>query len=282
MDQYKSITEIREHISRIDILLDLLQTTATYENVKDLSDIETTCRDLKTKVIKQVIFYKNKAGLEKTKINVKPAPKIEIVLDEVNVDDIPELTTETKQHKVYHPDPKLNEKVKLWLQTSGGVPLDKIIGKFSLPKPEIELHEVLQFLSDIREKRHASKLYGETSVYIHLCEYSTFYVGLSKINYMGNGTKTHYESVLARLHDHRNWHDSPVRANWTALYKVLTNISYIPGDKKDENLITELLVKCVGCDNVRGGDYTYIGTILPSSFTKSLEDIKHELLIRSE
>jgi hypothetical protein len=95
MEDYRTITEIREHIERIDILLNSLQKSANYENAKDLTDIENVCRDLKTKTIKQVIHYKKEAGIETSQVVVKAAPKIEVEIVNEEVSYV-ELDTQYK------------------------------------------------------------------------------------------------------------------------------------------------------------------------------------------
>lgn len=96
---------------------------------------------------------------------------------------------------------------------------------------------------------------------------------------MGSEYKTYYDAIMNRIYEHRNWPSSAVKANWTAIYKVCSLLFYLPGDEEDENLITQLIEKCVGPYHVRGGIYTNIGFV---SFPEiNLNEIKEKLMSRS-
>jgi hypothetical protein len=267
---YEALCKIREHIARIDLLMhDVPESIET----KDLSD---AVRDLRTRTIKQVIATKRSLGMEITTVTIKPAE--EISLEQVPTEEATETSLISKNGKTYHPDPKISKFIETYVQM-GGLPLIKVFKPFSLKKPCIEMYEVLQFLKTIFDLRIKNNLFMDCGVYIHLCEYSTFYVGLAKTEFMGMKFATVHDAIVSRLNEHRNWPDSIVKANWTVLYKIISMISYIPGDKEDENLVTLLIEKCVGPNRVRGGDYTYIGhQIFPNI---SIEEIKEKLMQKS-
>lgn len=274
------LNELRSHLERCKLLLEDIS-LEIHEIPKENAGYITDTQDLINTSInntkKAIVSYMNSHSIEIT-------PTIAIPADPINdyaaieSDEKPCEKASERRPIQYHPDPRMNKIVKASLEM-GGLPLAKFIPKFVMEKPLMELCDIFAFINEIKELREKSKKYKETGVYAHLCEYGTIYVGISRVNHMGNGTLTIDESIRQRLHDHRNWHESGTLANWTGLYRVLSMIFYFPGDKEDENLIVLLLNNCLSNTKVRGGKYTGIGNInIPKI---NIEDIKLQLISRS-
>ena len=63
---------------------------------------------------------------------------------------------------------------------------------------------------------------------------------------------------LHLLNSHRDNGGGSSPANWTWIHPVVSVLAFIQGNSDDEDLITLLVSKCVGEDNVRGGKWTDI------------------------
>jgi len=134
---------------------------------------------------------------------------------------------------------------------------------FKSGKPEIELYEIVAFLTELGK----SRAIGKSLVYINLCMYGKWYVGITTLH-----NNTIEEQALYRLERHR---DNGAETNWTWAYPVISTMIFIPGDLTDEDLITRLIAKCVGAENVRGGIWASPHATIPMDM--SVNDIKTQL-----
>jgi hypothetical protein len=145
---------------------------------------------------------------------------------------------------------------------------------FQKDAPEIELCDIFSFLNTISTQRTNDY---DTIVYINICLNSKWYVGLS--GFKKDTSEEKYKNyMIKRLASHRNnggCNGCPT--NWTWINPVVSTAIYIKGDYTDECLITQLMAKCVGVDNVRGGDWT--GIHGPPVFPNmSLQEIKNAII----
>jgi hypothetical protein len=125
---YEALCKIREHISRIDLLMqDVIHSS-------EINDLCNAVQTLKTTTIKQVISAKKALGMEIKPVTIKPADEIEI--NETTPEPVSDISTISKNGKTYHPDPKISKFVETYVHM-GGIPLLKVFKPFSLKKPEI-------------------------------------------------------------------------------------------------------------------------------------------------
>lgn len=126
---------------------------------------------------------------------------------------------------------------------------------FKLLSPDIEFCDVAAFLYDVSKIR--SKNY-ESVIYINALENSKYYVGISHCskNNIYKGYDKYKQATMSRLESHRDNGGGAWPTNWTWIHPVISTLAYMPGDREDENLVTLLVTKCFGEDNVRGGDWT--------------------------
>jgi hypothetical protein len=129
---------------------------------------------------------------------------------------------------------------------------------FKLQRPEIELCDIIEFLQKVNKMRKKNKQKYKHCIYLNLCENSKFYVGISTTDVSNNSVERYKNGMLKRLEMHRDNGGGSVPTNWTWIHKVISNIVYMKGNHTDENLVTQLVAKCVGPENVRGGDWTEI------------------------
>lgn len=285
-------TQLRTHLERCSILLDTLYnrreescSEATLHVMSATDDI----RNAITKTIKAAVAYKNDADVRFDFNGIKPAKVIhekaeypgdaEIIEAEMKEYAKPEPVKAVKTAKVYHPDPKLNKIIDTMVHMGGGLPLAKLIPKFKMEKPPMELWDIYGFVQDVKTLREKNGKVYETGVYTHLCEHGTVYVGIARMNHRSNGTASVEACVRQRLHDHRNWHESDTKANWTGFFRVLSMLFYFPGDKEDEDLMVQLLAACLPYTRVRGGQYTGVGDV--SIPVLDVEVIKQKLMDKS-
>lgn len=138
---------------------------------------------------------------------------------------------------------------------------------FKLNKPEIELREIYSFLEKLNETRNQLN----SCVYVNVCEDGRFYVGYCC------GTSENIDNLAEdRLSQHR---DNGGYTNFTYLHRVISCAVVFYGDKKDEDLVTMLMSKCVG-DRVRGGQWASPFIKLPDFSKNSVDDIKQQLFSR--
>ena len=272
----EDLQQLRSQLERCRVLLRSIETSeeacnTIYEHV---THMKLAIDGIVTRTNKCIIITKNKHSIPIEPAEVKPARLVrEQVVDEEALAILQKeyeeqeracekrrREREARRTIKYHPDPKMHQLIKLH-QEMGGVQLDKFIKPFVLPTPEMELWDILEFLNKIKRQREEKGLYNKSSVYIHLCEYGTFYVGYSTVNFQNNGTKTVEESARQRLADHRNWSECQMRANWTGLFRIVSMLFYMPGTKEDEQALTLLLHNCLSGSKVRGGEYTNIGFV---------------------
>jgi hypothetical protein len=141
--------------------------------------------------------------------------------------------------------------VKLTHDMLGGI-RDHFPLKYKVPKPEIELSEVLEIVKELNDIRR-NKNY-DTCIYVNICEDSKFYVGITSTIYLPDGVeKTHKNAAYNRLADHRCNGGKERPTYWTFYYPTIANLCYFPGDHEDENNMTLLMAKCVTPRKVRGG-----------------------------
>lgn len=142
---------------------------------------------------------------------------------------------------------------------------------FQKDTPEIELCDIFSFLNTITNQR--SNDY-DSVVYINICQNSKWYVGIS--GFREDISEEKYKNyMIKRLASHRNnggCNGCPT--NWTWVYPVVSTVIYIKGNETDECLVTQLMAKCVGIDNVRGGDWTNIHgpPIFPNMTLQEIKD----------
>lgn len=122
-------------------------------------------------------------------------------------------------------------------------------------KPEIELMEILEIVEKLKNKKCNSY------IYILICENSKFYVGYT--------TK-----IIDRLDSHRG--ATEFGSNWTYFNKIISILTYFPGDIDDENNMTLLMSKCVGENNIRGGKWNDYRDVVFEK--KEKNDIINDLL----
>lgn len=67
------------------------------------------------------------------------------------------------------------------------------------------------------------------------------------LNFLVNKFKT---AAIRRLTDHRH---NGGGTNWTWINSFISTVAFLKGNYIDENLVTQLLAKCVSDDNIRGG-----------------------------
>lgn len=269
-----NLNQLRSQIERCSLLLREIEMDKECgrDVLEHVNRMNSDIHSLITNTNKSLIIVKNQNAIPIEPVDVKPAPLLHSIhVDEAellelqNAYDIQEKERSKRRKEreirrtiVYHPEPKMHQLIKLH-QEMGGVSLETLIKPFVPTIPEIELYDILDFLKKLKHQRETKNLYKDTGVYIHLCEYGTFYVGISKVNFENNGTRNVEESVRQRLSDHRNWHDCKMRANWTGVYPIVSMIFFMNGDKEDERLLTLLLNKCLPKSKVRGSIYTNIG-----------------------
>jgi hypothetical protein len=287
--------ELRSHLERCRILLDDL-----YANREDIDSMDGTVHVMGAKedvtsainkTIRGIVAHKNAKGITRTFPTPTPAKRIKEhkeykgdaeIVDAATIEyerDCGIVQSEKPKSVVrYHPDPRLNKIMQTAIEM-GGMPIEKYIPKFKMEKPPMELWDIYTFIQELKIKRENCGKKYETGVYAHLCEYGTIYVGIARLNHMGNGAKTVEESVRMRLNDHRNWHECSMKAYITGLFRVLSMLFYFPGDKKDEDLLVYLLNECLPKFRVRGGQYAGVGvTSIPSM---DVVEIKNKLLENS-
>lgn len=286
------LTDLRSHLESCRILVTTLQSEQLSDITEYIHNIQDSINKAVMNTNKSIIAVKNMNNIQIEPAIVKPAEK---PLKNVDTSELETFQKEYEEEQLhvekqiqeresrkliqYHPDPKLHKIVKLH-EEMDGISLTKLIKPFTITRPAIELCEVLEFMKSLFDLRQKNKLYVESAIYINLCEYSTLYVGLAYTTFRGITFSSYFDAIQSRLHEHRNWPSNIIKANWTALYKVKTLLSYFPGDKEDENLLTLLLVKCLDSSNVRGGIYTDLGLIKFPQL--SVEEIKNKLLERSK
>lgn len=149
----------------------------------------------------------------------------------------------------------------------------RLINKFILPKPEIELSDIINFIHKLKTIR---PLY-QSAVYIDLCQDSKFYVGISNSTYLDNNIPVTDDNIAnSRLADHRNNGGTIFPTNFTHMYPVINSLCSFFGDKDDEDLITILMSKSVG-NSVRGGKWAS-PFIIPDYPNLTIQQIKQKLL----
>jgi len=140
-------------------------------------------------------------------------------------------------------------------------------------EPVIELYEIIQFIKKVSESRDTRY---NSAIYINMCMNSKWYVGIS---YTTDSSPEKYENaVKKRLASHRNnggCNGAPT--NWTWIHPVISTVAYTQGNLTDENLLTQLIAKCVGEDNVRGGIWTSF-TGKPTLPEMTVDQIKDAIL----
>lgn len=275
------LNELRSHLERCRLLVEDISLEIheiPKENAGYITDTQTLINTSIINTIKATVSYMNNHSIEVTPTIVIPADPINDYTA-IESDEKPCEKASERRPIQYHPDPRMNKIVKVYCEM-GGISLDKIIKPFSIPTPPIELYDIIEFTRKISLLREKNNISPSCAVYAHLCENSTMYVGTANTEFRGLKYDTLYDAVMGRLKEHRNWPSTIVKANWTAVNKVISPLFYFPGDKEDENLITLLIEKCVGSDKVRGGIYTFIGKIRFPNTT--IEEIKSKLLERSE
>lgn len=140
-----------------------------------------------------------------------------------------------------------------------------------LPKPDIELCDIVEFASSLSILRDEHNYTG--SVYVNICEDGKFYVGYTSMRDVNNAV----DAAIRRLDAHR---DNGGGTYWTYFYPVISCLCAFPGDKDDEDLMTLLVAKCVGSDRVRGGKWASALTI-PLMDEMIVDGIKCKLLSKS-
>lgn len=146
---------------------------------------------------------------------------------------------------------------------------------FESPKPEIELYEIIDLTHELKRIRHGF----HSCVYIHLCRNNTYYVGYATDAYLDKDTpKTTENIMLSRLSDHRRNGGQTIPSNMTYLFPVVSCLTYFPGDKEDEDLMTILMSKFAG-NRVRGGEWASPFTS-PEYPDMTVDEIKNKLLNR--
>jgi hypothetical protein len=159
----------------------------------------------------------------------------------------------------------------------GSIDMRKYGNKINFIKetPQIELNEIISFLTNVSNQRSDNY---KSVIYINICTNSKFYVGIAYVDNYDSDNNKYQKAVTKRLSSHRNnGGDDSSPTNWTWINPVVSNLTFIKGDLIDENLITLLMVKCVGEDNVRGGDYTDIHKV-PDFPNMSLIEIKEKII----
>jgi len=150
---------------------------------------------------------------------------------------------------------------------------------FHISSPEIELYEIVRFMNSLSR----SDSY-ETAIYILALENSKYYVGIADTSYIKSEytDSNKYEiAVKTRLNSHRDNGGGSSPTNWTWIHPVISLCTFIQGDREDENLITLLVSKCVGEDNVRGGNWTGIHS-RPSFPKMTVEEIMTAIIKNSK
>ncbi len=291
MSVLDTFTQLRSHLERCRILLDTLAAEEMPREVEEhIAAMQESVRTTIIRNIKSVVNYKNDKKIPITSTFPVAAEVIKESVGysgDLEVADAAEEECKRKTAVIisakrtpvrYHIDPMLNKLVQAYCEM-GGVSLHKLIKPFKLDPPKLEMIDLLTFIQEIKTIREQKGMYSDCAVYAHLCNYSAIYVGIARIEFRGQTFPDLRSAIESRLNEHRNWPSNAVKANWTALNKVITCMFYLPGDKEDENLITQLLTHCVGEEKVRGGDHTFIG---PYDFPLStVFDIKYKLLKRS-
>ncbi len=152
---------------------------------------------------------------------------------------------------------------------------DKTIVKKT--SPEIELQEILEFIDTVKEKRKTEN--WNTCVYIILCESDKIYVGYSGTKYLKDHTeKTLLNAAKYRLEQHRNISQSIICSNFTHIFSPISLLGYFPGDTDDENLMTCLISKCVGINNVRGGIYSSCNSLYDGMNKLTIDELKNNIM----
>lgn len=155
----------------------------------------------------------------------------------------------------------------------------------NIDPPDIELCDILAYLTEkVKAPRLLTKKY-DFAVYILLCDNSKIYVGYAteRIEQDLDYPDMLKAMVLSRVKQHRSARGS----NWTFIHPCVSLLFYFPGDKVDENLTTQLIVKSIGPDHVRGGKYHEGWTNIherpsdPDFTDVPIDDIKTELFNRS-
>ena len=297
MSVLDTFAQLRSHLERCRILLDTLAAEEMPREVEDhIAAMQESVRTTIIRNIKSVVNYKNDKKIPITSTFPVAAEVIKESVEycgdlEVADKELEELHRKCKDAQAakpgpksfekvqHHPDTRLNKIMQVAIEM-GGLPIEKYIPKFKMEKPPMELWDIYTFIQQLKTKRENSGRKYETGVYAHLCEHGTVYVGLSKLDHMGNGIKTVEESVRMRLASHRNWHECSRKAYMTGLFRVLSMLFYFPGDKNDEDLLVYLLNECLPKFRVRGGQFAGIGvTSIPSM---DVSEIKYKLLENSE
>jgi hypothetical protein len=139
---------------------------------------------------------------------------------------------------------------------------------FIRPTPEIELCDIFEFLKLVAAKRDDTY---KNIIYINLCMNSKWYVGITS-KYSKH--EEYRDDALRRLKEHR---DNGGGTNWTWVNPVISTVMFFKGDYVDENLVTQLIAKCVGDDNVRGGCWTDVHSC-PLFPTMSVQQIKESII----
>lgn len=126
---------------------------------------------------------------------------------------------------------------------------------FKVPKPEIELSQILEIVSKMKAKRNPSDY--QYCVYLNILEDTKFYVGVTDAMYIPNDDlKNAQNAAYSRLADHRDGGGQITPTYWTYYYPTITNLCFFPGDKDDEDNMTLLVAKAIGTHRVRGGRWT--------------------------
>lgn len=146
----------------------------------------------------------------------------------------------------------------------------KLQNNFQSHTPEIELYQILEIVNKLKKRR---KKYTHV-VYINLCMNDKYYVGISNSHYIPDDIDKTYENcMLSRLKSHRN---NGGTTNFTWLFPVISCLGFFQGTYEDENLMTILMCKFAGKNNVRGGDWAS-PFITPDFLDMSIEEINKKL-----
>ena len=152
----------------------------------------------------------------------------------------------------------------------------RLVNKFKIDKPEIELCDIINFIND---KLKPIRPIFKYAVYIDICQDSKFYVGISCISYLDDSVEVTADNIAKnRLESHRDNGGGTFPTNFTYMYPVISCLCSFYGNKEDEDLITILMSKCVG-NNVRGGIYACPFT-KPKYPDYTIDEIKEKLLTR--
>lgn len=153
----ENLAQLRAQLERCKVLLyDLGEDSCKTQDVREyVGSMISEIQSVITKTNKSIVVIKNENAIPVEPVTVTPAALLQNTnLDEKELTELQKkyekrekqrskinAERENQKTRKYHPDPKMNQVIKIH-QEMGGVNLEKLIRPFSLEKPKIEMYDI--------------------------------------------------------------------------------------------------------------------------------------------